>query len=80
MSTSKHIYNDGDEYQRVVILNHGGSETTVLYDSDERETPPLFNRRQKNSWHRKRQEEKEKEKEKESWLSEALKRAGGSLL
>lgn len=59
MSTSKHIYNDG-EYQRVVVLNHGASETTVLYDSDDRKTPPLFNKRQRNSWYKHR-EEKEKE-------------------
>ena len=71
MSTSKHIYNYGDEYQKVVILNHGGSETTVLYDSDERKTPPLFNRKQRNSWY-KRQKETEKT---DSWLSAALERA-----
>lgn len=36
MSTSKHIYGDG-EYRRVVILNHGSSETQVLYDSDDKQ-------------------------------------------
>ena len=59
MSTSKHIYDYGSEYQRVVILNHGSNETTVLYDSDEAEHPPL-RRKQRNSWYKRREEEKEK--------------------
>jgi len=70
MSTSKHIYNYGSEYQRVVILNHGGSETTVLYDSDETKYPPL-RRKQRNSWYRHKKEIQEKE----SWLLAALERA-----
>jgi len=71
MSTSKHIYNYGSEYQRVVILNHGGSETTVLYDSDETEKPPL-RRRQRNSWYKHKKEQEQKQKSK---LSIELQRA-----
>ncbi|NIU02547.1 MAG: hypothetical protein GWN01_17090, partial [Nitrosopumilaceae archaeon] len=35
MSISKHIYYADSEYPKTVILNHGGSETTVISDSDD---------------------------------------------
>ena len=34
MSTSKHIYNYGDR-ERVIIVNHGASESMVIYDSED---------------------------------------------
>lgn len=46
MSISKHIYYSDSEYPRTVILNHGGSETQVLSDSDDKleEGSKKFNR------------------------------------
>jgi hypothetical protein len=36
MSISKHIYYADSEYPRTIVLNHGGSGTQVLSDSDDR--------------------------------------------
>ena len=70
MSISKHIYYADSEYPRTVILNHGGSETTILFDSDDK----IPDRKYRKVWVSREGWVPEKES-KESWLSKELKRA-----
>jgi hypothetical protein len=81
MSISKHIYYADSEYPRTVILNHGGSETQVLYDSDENKTTKEqkklhYHRLVHNYGHKKAQEEiRRKANEQKSWLPNILAKA-----
>lgn len=80
MSTSKHIYYADSEYPHTVILNHGGSETTVLYDSDDdndtEEQKHLHYKRLAHDFGEWRAREVlHRELERKSWLPDALKRA-----
>lgn len=80
MSTSKHIYYADSEYPKTVILNHGASETTVLYDSDEDHTTEEqkrlhYKRLALDYGTRRAREQIEKESQEKSWLPDALQRA-----
>lgn len=72
MSISKHIYYADSEYPRTVILNHGGSETTILSDSDDK--IPYDSGKYRRVWTSREGRVPEKE-ENRSWLSAALQRA-----
>ena len=78
MSTSKHIYDSDSEYPHIIIINHGSSESQVIYDSDDdnstEEQKRIEHLRMLNWWGKTLTEQYENNLPKSSWLPEALKR------
>jgi len=78
---TKTIYDYDSEYTRTVIVHHGGSESFLIYDSDNDNTTTeqkeIDHKRRLNWWGKvlTKKYEDNHNQPKESWLPKALQRA-----